>query len=97
MLLLTHFDPGVMEKLGLGPDVLCADNPRLIFARMTGWGQSGDPDYVYSAGHDANYISLAGTLDLFRRGDERPLPLETLLAIMLGEGLCLPWGYYSQH
>ena len=41
---------------------------------MMGWGQTGDPDYVYSAGHDANYIALSGSLDLFRRGDERPLP-----------------------
>ena len=44
------FRPGVMEKLGLGPSVLCGDNPRLIYARMTGWGQVGDPNYVTSAG-----------------------------------------------
>jgi alpha-methylacyl-CoA racemase len=86
------FRPGVMEKLGLGPDVLCADNPRLIFARMTGWGQSGDPNYVHSAGHDANYISLAGTLDLFRRGDERPLPPGNFAGDYAGGGTMLAMG-----
>jgi alpha-methylacyl-CoA racemase len=86
------FRPGVMEKLGLGPDVLCADNPRLIFARMTGWGQKGDPAYVYSAGHDSNYISIGGALDLFRRGEERPLPPGNFAGDYAGGGTMLAMG-----
>ncbi|WP_255631847.1 CoA transferase [Caballeronia sp. dw_19] len=53
--------PGVMEKLGLGPDVCLARNPHLVFARMTGWGQTGP--LAAAAGHDINYIALAGALD----------------------------------
>jgi len=86
------FRPGVMEKLGLGPEVLCADNPRLIYARMTGWGQSGDPAYVNAAGHDSNYIALAGALDLFRRGDERPMPPANFAGDYAGGGMMLAMG-----
>jgi alpha-methylacyl-CoA racemase len=90
--IVDPFRPGVMEKMGLGPDVLCADNPRLIFARMTGWGQSGDPDYVYAAGHDANYIAISGSLDLFRREDERPLPPGNFAGDYAGGGVMLAMG-----
>jgi alpha-methylacyl-CoA racemase len=68
--LIEPFRPGVMERLGLGPDVLTSMNPKLIYARMTGWGQSGDPDYVKAAGHDANYLALSGTLSLFRKAND---------------------------
>lgn len=58
--LLEGFRPGVMERLGFAPDVVCADNPRLIYARLTGWGQAGP--LAKTAGHDINYIALAGVL-----------------------------------
>ena len=54
------FRPGVMERLGLGPDVALARNPRLVYGRMTGWGQSGP--YAHAAGHDMNYIAISGAL-----------------------------------
>ena len=56
--LIEGFRPGVMERLGVGPDVCLARNPKLVFGRMTGWGQDGP--YATSAGHDINYIALAG-------------------------------------
>jgi alpha-methylacyl-CoA racemase len=58
--LLEGFRPGVMEKLGLGPDICLGENPRLVYARMTGWGQTGP--FANAAGHDLNYIALAGAL-----------------------------------
>jgi alpha-methylacyl-CoA racemase len=57
---IEGFRPGVMERLGLGPDVCASLNPKLVFGRMTGWGQDGP--YATAAGHDINYISLAGAL-----------------------------------
>jgi alpha-methylacyl-CoA racemase len=81
-----------MEKLGLGPEVLCVDNPGLIYARMTGWGQKGDPAYVYAAGHDSNYISISGALDLFRRGEERPLPPGNFAGDYAGGGTMMAMG-----
>lgn len=68
--LIEPFRPGVMEKLGLGPDVLLEVNPRLVFARMTGWGQTGS--YAKTAGHDINYIALSGALSV--RSPRRPRP-----------------------
>jgi alpha-methylacyl-CoA racemase len=59
--LIEGFRPGVMERLGLGPDELLADNPRLVYGRVTGWGQDGP--LARSAGHDINYIALTGMLD----------------------------------
>ncbi|PIW53997.1 MAG: carnitine dehydratase, partial [Sphingomonadales bacterium CG12_big_fil_rev_8_21_14_0_65_65_10] len=58
--LIEGYRPGVMERLGLGPDVLLKDNPNLVYGRMTGWGQDGP--YAQAAGHDINYIALAGAL-----------------------------------
>ena len=58
--LIEGFRPGVMEKLGLGPDICQQRNPALVYGRMTGWGQDGP--YARAAGHDINYISLAGAL-----------------------------------
>jgi len=85
--IIEPFRPGVMEKLNLGPEILCKLNPKLIYARLTGFGQTG----VYSkmAGHDINYIGLAGSLDAFRRKDEKPLfPTNTLGDFAGGGMLC---------
>ena len=64
------FRPGVMERLGLGPDVLCAQNPRLVYARLTGFGQSGA--YRDMAGHDINYLAVSGMLSMLGRATEAP-------------------------
>lgn len=69
--LFEGFRPGVMERLGIGPDVCMARNPRLIFGRMTGWGQSGP--LAKAAGHDINYISLSGALHAIGRKGEKPV------------------------
>ena len=70
--LIDPFRPGVCEKLGIGPEVCLARNPRLVFARMTGWGQEGP--LAQAAGHDINYISLTGALFANGEGAGRPLP-----------------------
>ncbi len=70
--LIEGFRPGVMERLGLGPDVLLADNPRLVYGRMTGWGQEGP--LAQAAGHDINYIALAGNLHGYGRAGDKPTP-----------------------
>ena len=62
--LIEPFRPGVMEAMGCGPDVLCARNPRLVYARLTGFGQSGP--YARMAGHDINYLAVSGTLGVRR-------------------------------
>lgn len=69
--------PGVMERLGLGPDIACARNARLIYARMTGWGQDGPR--AQAAGHDINYIGLTGLLAMLSPADEAPRPPLNLL------------------
>ncbi|WP_436770762.1 CaiB/BaiF CoA transferase family protein [Yinghuangia sp. YIM S09857] len=70
--LIEGFRPGVTERLGLGPDACLARNPRLVYARMTGWGQDGP--LAPRAGHDINYISVSGVLHAFARSGERPVP-----------------------
>jgi alpha-methylacyl-CoA racemase len=70
--LIEGFRPGVMEGLGLGPDVALARNPRLVYGRMTGWGQDGP--LARSAGHDINYISIAGLLAHVGRAGDAPVP-----------------------
>ena len=65
--LIEGFRPGVMERLGLGPDVVLKRNPRLVYGRMTGWGQEGP--LAQAAGHDINYIAITGALDSFRAPD----------------------------
>ncbi|RME61966.1 MAG: CoA transferase [Alphaproteobacteria bacterium] len=70
--LIEGFRPGVMERLGLGPDICLARNPRLVFARMTGWGQSGP--MAPAAGHDINYIALTGALHAIGEKDAPPCP-----------------------
>jgi alpha-methylacyl-CoA racemase len=68
--LIEGFRPGTMERLGLGPEALFAENPALVYGRMTGWGQQGP--LARAAGHDINYIALSGALHCFGRA--RPLP-----------------------
>jgi alpha-methylacyl-CoA racemase len=88
--LLEPFRPGVMENLGLGPDEALGLNPRLIYARLTGWGQTGP--YAGMAGHDINYIALSGALSLFRRKGERPLPPCNILGDFAGGGMLCAMG-----
>jgi len=88
--LIEGFRPGVMERLGFGPDVCLALNPRLIYGRMTGWGQDGP--LAPRAGHDANYAAIAGVLDTGRRHGGAPWAPPTLLGDMGGGGLMLAWG-----
>jgi alpha-methylacyl-CoA racemase len=84
------FRPGVMERLGLGPDELLARIPRLVYGRMTGYGQDGPLAGV--AGHDINYLSIAGALGAFRRRGERPLAPLNLVADFGGGGMLLAFG-----
>ena len=84
------FRPGVMERLGLGPDVCLARNPRLIYGRMTGWGQEGP--YGPTAGHDINYIALAGALWPIGRGGQAPVPPLNLVGDFGGGGMLLALG-----
>jgi len=86
--IIEPFRPGVMEKLNIGPEVLCKLNPKLIYARLTGFGQTGP--YSKMAGHDINYIGVAGSLDAFRRKGENPLfPTNTLGDFAGGGMLCV--------
>ncbi len=84
------FRPGVAERLGLGPDDLAAVNERLIYARMTGWGQEGP--LSQTAGHDINYIAIAGALEPIARRGERPLPPSNLLGDFAGGGMLMALG-----
>ena len=88
--LIEGFRPGVMERLGIGPDVCVARNPKLVFGRMTGWGQDGP--YAASAGHDINYISLAGALAHFSRAGEAPVPPLNMVGDFGGGGMFLSYG-----
>ena len=87
---IEGFRPGVMERLGIGPDVCLARNPKLVFGRMTGWGQEGM--YGQAAGHDINYISLAGALAHFARPGETPLPPLNMVGDFGGGGMFLAYG-----
>jgi alpha-methylacyl-CoA racemase len=88
--LIEGFRPGVMERLGLGPEECLRRNPRLVFGRMTGWGQSGP--YANSAGHDINYISLAGALAHFGRDGQPPVPPLNMVGDFGGGGMFLAFG-----
>jgi alpha-methylacyl-CoA racemase len=88
--LIEGFRPGVTERMGIGPDVCLARNPRLVYGRMTGWGQDGP--YAHTAGHDINYIALAGALDPIGRADDRPLPPLNLVGDFGGGGMLLAYG-----
>jgi alpha-methylacyl-CoA racemase len=88
--LIEGLRPGVMERLGLGPDVCLARNPKLVYGRMTGWGQTGPLAHV--AGHDLNYIALSGVLHAIGRHDEPPVPPLNLVGDFGGGGLLLAFG-----
>ena len=84
------FRPGVTERMGIGPDDLAAVNARLIYARMTGWGQDGP--FAQRAGHDINYISIAGVLEQIGRPGSPPNPPLNLLGDFGGGGLLMVMG-----
>ena len=88
--LIEGFRPGVMERLGLGPEVALARNPKLVYGRMTGWGQDGP--LAARAGHDINYIALAGVLHAFGRRGEAPVPPLNLVGDFGGGGMLLALG-----
>lgn len=88
--LFEGFRPGVMEKLGLGPDILHERNPRLIIGRMTGWGQEGP--LAHAAGHDINYISLTGALHAIGSKGQKPVPPLNLIGDYGGGGMFLVMG-----
>jgi len=88
--LVEGFRPGVMEKLGLGPDACRAHNPRLVYGRMTGWGQTGP--LAHSAGHDLNYIALSGALHAIGPADGPPLPPLNLVGDYGGGGMSMALG-----
>ncbi len=88
--LVEAFRPGVAERLGFGPQVCAGRNPRLIYARMTGWGQHGP--LASTAGHDIDYIAVAGSLDPIGRAGERPVPPLNLIGDFGGGGMLLAVG-----
>ena len=90
--LIEGFRPGVMERLGLGPDVVLARNPKLVYGRMTGWGQEGP--LANAAGHDINYISITGALAAIGT-KEKPVPPLNLVGDFGGGGMMLAFGMVS--
>jgi alpha-methylacyl-CoA racemase len=91
--LIEGFRPGVMERLGLGPEVLLRDNPKLVYGRMTGWGQDGP--MAQKAGHDINFIALSGTLGALGRAGDKPTPPINLVGDFGGGGMLLAFGMVS--
>ncbi len=89
-IVLEGFRPGVMEKLGLGPDEALAANPALVYGRMTGWGQDGP--LAQAAGHDINYIAITGALNAIGEADRPPPPPLNLLGDYGGGALYLAFG-----
>ena len=88
--LMEGFRPGVMERLGVGPDVCLERNPGLVYGRMTGWGQEGP--LAHAAGHDINYIALAGALEGIGRRGGAPVPPLNLVGDFGGGGMLLAFG-----
>ena len=88
--LIEGFRPGVMERLGLGPETCLERNPKLVFGRMTGWGQDGP--LAHAAGHDINYIALSGTLHAIGPKGEKPVPPLNLVGDFGGGGMMLAYG-----
>jgi alpha-methylacyl-CoA racemase len=88
--LIEGYRPGVTERLGLGPDDCLSRNPRLVYGRITGWGQDGP--LAQTAGHDINYISVSGALEPIGRPGERPVPPLNLLGDFGGGGMLLAMG-----
>ncbi|HEX4694105.1 CaiB/BaiF CoA-transferase family protein [Sphingomonas sp.] len=91
--LIEGFRPGVMERLGIGPDILLGDNPKLVYGRMTGWGQDGP--YAHAAGHDINYIALSGVLGALGRAGQKPTPPINLVGDFGGGAMMLAFGMVS--
>jgi alpha-methylacyl-CoA racemase len=91
--LIDPFRPGVAERLGIGPDPCLERNPRLVYARITGWGQSGP--YASVPGHDLNYVALSGALDPLRHEGQPPFPPLNLLGDFGGGGMLLAVGVLS--
>jgi len=87
--IIEGFRPGVMERLGLGPDVALKRNPKLVYGRMTGWGQTGP--WAHAAGHDMNYIAITGALHAIGTGD-KPVPPLNLVGDFGGGALYLAFG-----
>jgi alpha-methylacyl-CoA racemase len=88
--LIEGFRPGVMERMGLGPEVCLSDNPRLVYGRMTGWGQDGP--LAQAAGHDINYIAITGALHAIGRAGGPPVPPLNLVGDFGGGSLYLAFG-----
>ena len=88
--LFEVFRPGVAERLGFGPAVCLSRNPRLIYGRLTGWGQDGP--YAHTAGHDIDYLALAGALEPLGRAGQPPTPPINVLADFAGGGMLLAFG-----
>jgi len=88
--LVEGFRPGVTERLGVGPDDCLARNPRLVYGRMTGWGQDGP--LAQAAGRDVNYVALSGTLAMIGRAGQPPVPPLTLVGDFGGGGMLLAFG-----
>jgi len=88
--IIEGFRPGVMERLGLGPDDCLGRNPKLVYGRMTGWGQEGP--MAQAAGHDINYIALGGALHAIGRKGEKPVPPLNLVGDFGGGGMFLAYG-----
>ncbi len=90
---LEGFRPGVTERLGVGPEACRARNPRLVYGRMTGWGQCGP--LASAVGHDIDYIAVSGSLDPIGRSGDRPVPPLNLLGDFAGGGMLLALGVVS--
>ncbi|XP_061401112.1 alpha-methylacyl-CoA racemase [Musca vetustissima] len=88
--LIEPFRPGVMEKLNLGPEILCKENPKLIYARLTGFGQTGR--LAARAGHDINYAAISGVLSMLGHKNQNPQPPMNILADFAGGGLMCALG-----
>jgi alpha-methylacyl-CoA racemase len=88
--LIEGFRPGVMERLGFGPDAVAARCPKLVYGRVTGWGQAGP--LAHAAGHDINYVSLTGAMTIASRPNEAPMIPATLIGDMGGGAMFLAFG-----
>jgi alpha-methylacyl-CoA racemase len=89
-ILIEGYRPGVMERLGIGPEVLLADNPRLVYGRVTGWGQSGPA--AMAAGHDLTYIAVTGNLHSYGRAGDKPTPPINAVGDFGGGGMLTAFG-----
>jgi alpha-methylacyl-CoA racemase len=88
--IMEGYRPGVVEKLGIGPQACFARNPKIIYGRMTGWGQDGP--LAQTPGHDINYIAITGALGAMGRSDDNPVPPLNLVGDMGGGGMLLMSG-----